>query len=120
MLHAQECIFFAAQRLECLTFQVQKILFRCGRWACHVASAYNVRQLSRNVRFVICNKAGLLHEVFGTGTAATISLIKELRYKDFVMQFDVENWKTGPTIKKWLNDIREGRREDKYNWMWKV
>src|SRR6476620_4114860 len=34
-------------------------------------------------------KAGSLHEVFGTGTAATISLIKELRYKDFVMSFDV-------------------------------
>jgi branched-chain amino acid aminotransferase len=65
-------------------------------------------------------KAGLLLEVFGTGTAATISLIKELRYKDFVMQFDVENWKTAPIIKKWLNDIREGRREDKYNWMWKI
>jgi branched-chain amino acid aminotransferase len=65
-------------------------------------------------------KASLLHEVFGTGTAATISLIKELRYRDFVMQFDVENWETGPTIKKWLNDIRESRREDKYNWMWKV
>ena len=32
-------------------------------------------------------KAGVLYEVFGTGTAATISLIKELRYKDFVMQF---------------------------------
>ncbi len=65
-------------------------------------------------------KAGLLHEVFGTGTAATISMIKELRYKDFVMQFDVDNWKTAPTIKKWLTDIREGRREDKYNWMQKV
>ncbi|MBK5269824.1 MAG: branched-chain amino acid aminotransferase, partial [Bacteroidia bacterium] len=37
-------------------------------------------------------KSGLLHEVFGTGTAATISMIKELRYKDFVMDFDVENW----------------------------
>ena len=65
-------------------------------------------------------KAGLLYEVFGTGTAATISLIKELRYKDFVMQFDVDNWKTAPTIKKWLTDIREGRREDKYNWMQKL
>jgi len=65
-------------------------------------------------------KAGLLYEVFGTGTAATISLIKELRYKDFVMQFDVDNWKTAPTLKKWLTDIREGRREDKYNWMQKV
>jgi branched-chain amino acid aminotransferase len=65
-------------------------------------------------------KAGLLYEVFGTGTAATISMIKELRYKDFVMQFDVDNWKTAPTLKKWLTDIREGRREDKYNWMQKV
>lgn len=65
-------------------------------------------------------KAGLLYEVFGTGTAATISLIKELRYKDFVMQFDVENWKTAPMLKKWLTDIREGRREDKYQWMVRI
>ncbi|MFN2437583.1 MAG: branched-chain amino acid aminotransferase [Chitinophagaceae bacterium] len=63
---------------------------------------------------------GVLYEVFGTGTAATISLIKELRYKDFVMNFDVEKWKTAPTIKKWLADIRQGKREDKYNWMVKV
>jgi len=65
-------------------------------------------------------KSGILYEVFGTGTAATISYIKELRYKDFVMTFDVDNWKTAPTIKKWLTDIREGRREDKYGWMMKV
>jgi len=65
-------------------------------------------------------KAELLHEVFGTGTAATISIIKELRYKDFVMHFDVENWKTAPTLKKWLMDIREGRREDKYGWMYRL
>lgn len=65
-------------------------------------------------------KAGLLHEVFGTGTAATISMIKELRYKDFVMKFDVEKWKTAPMLKKWLSDIRESRREDKYGWMCKL
>ena len=65
-------------------------------------------------------KAGTLHEVFGTGTAATITYIKELRYKDYVMNFDVDNWKTAPAIKKWLTDIREGRREDKYGWMVKV
>jgi branched-chain amino acid aminotransferase len=65
-------------------------------------------------------KAGTLHEVFGTGTAATISLIKELRYKDFVMEFDTDKWKTAPTVKKWMTDIREGRRDDKYNWMWKI
>ena len=65
-------------------------------------------------------KSGLLYEVFGTGTAATISMIKELRYKDFVMNFDTDKWQTAPTIKKWLTDIREGRREDKYGWMVKV
>lgn len=65
-------------------------------------------------------KANLLYEVFGTGTAATISMIKELRYKDFVMNFDVNKWKTAPTVKKWLTDIREGRREDKYQWMYKI
>jgi branched-chain amino acid aminotransferase len=65
-------------------------------------------------------KSGMLYEVFGTGTAATITMIKELRYKDFVMNFEVDKWKTAPTIKKWLTDIREGRREDKYGWMLKV
>ena len=65
-------------------------------------------------------KAGTLQEVFGTGTAATISMIRELRYKDFVMGFDTDKWKAAPTVKKWMTDIREGRREDKYNWMWKV
>ena len=45
-------------------------------------------------------KAGDLYEVFGTGTAATISMIKELSYKDFVMKFDMDNWKTAPEIQK--------------------
>ncbi|MGQ0738436.1 MAG: branched-chain amino acid aminotransferase [Bacteroidota bacterium] len=82
---------------------------------------FNVDERHLSIHDIIdAYKAGLLYEVFGTGTAATISLIKELRYKDFVMQFDVENWKTAPMLKKWLTDIREGRREDKYSWMTKV
>ncbi|MBO9683008.1 MAG: branched-chain amino acid aminotransferase [Flavisolibacter sp.] len=65
-------------------------------------------------------KAGTLREVFGTGTAATISPLKELRYKDFIMSFDTDQWEISPMIKNWLTDIREGRREDKYGWMVKV
>lgn len=65
-------------------------------------------------------KAGIFYEAFGTGTAATISFIKELRYKDFVMNFDVDHWQTAPALKKWLTDIRVGNTEDKYNWMQKV
>jgi branched-chain amino acid aminotransferase len=77
------------------------------------------RDLSIN-EIIESYKAGELHEVFGTGTAATISSIKELGYKDFDMKFDVSSWKTSPEVKKRLNDIREGRSEDKYGWMYKI
>jgi branched-chain amino acid aminotransferase len=65
-------------------------------------------------------KAGLLYEVFGTGTAATISYIKELRYKDFEMKFNVDNWQTAPEIRKRLDHIRYGLSPDKYGWMYKI
>ena len=66
------------------------------------------------------HKAGQLHEVFGTGTAATISLIKELRYKDYVMEFDVANWKIAPAVKTTLNAIRYGQLPDSHGWLYKV
>jgi branched-chain amino acid aminotransferase len=65
-------------------------------------------------------KAGELHEVFGTGTAANVSPIKELRYKDFVMHFDISKWKVMPAAKRRLDDIRSGKAEDKYGWMVKI
>lgn len=69
---------------------------------------------------IIAHKAGILYEVFGTGTAATISLIKELRYKDYVMEFDVDQWKTAPELKRQLNAIRYGQEADNHGWMYKV
>ncbi len=65
-------------------------------------------------------KKGELNELFGTGTAATISMIKELRYQDFVMTFDTEKWKIAPEIARTMNAIKEGKIEDKYGWMVKV
>lgn len=65
-------------------------------------------------------KNGTLKEVFGTGTAATVSPIKELRYKDFVMNFDVSKWEVMPSVKARLDDIRACRTEDKYGWMVKI
>ncbi|MER3497229.1 MAG: branched chain amino acid aminotransferase [Chitinophagaceae bacterium] len=82
---------------------------------------FKVEERPINIDEIIAaHKAGLFYEVFGTGTAATITMIKELRYKDYVMQFDTDKWRTAPLLKKWLTDIREGRREDKYGWMVKV
>lgn len=69
---------------------------------------------------ITAHRTGQLREVFGTGTAATISLIRELRYKDYVMEFDVDSWKTAPEVKNRLNQIRYGLTPDNYGWMIKV
>ena len=82
---------------------------------------FNVEERPLSIDDVIdAHKAGLLYEVFGTGTAATISSIKELRYKDYVMEFDVSNWKTAPEVKKRMNDIRYGKAADNNAWMVKI
>jgi branched-chain amino acid aminotransferase len=82
---------------------------------------FNVEERPLSIDDVIdAHKAGLLFEVFGTGTAATISPIKELRYKDYVMEFDVDKWKTAPEVKNRLNAIRYGLTADNHGWMLKV
>jgi branched-chain amino acid aminotransferase len=60
-------------------------------------------------------KKGNFTEAFGTGTAAIVSPIKELKYRDFLMQFQ-EN-KIAHAIKKSLADIHEGNAPDTYNWL---
>jgi len=65
-------------------------------------------------------KQGELKEVFGAGTAATISLIKELKYKETDMLFDVESWKVSPAILEKLNAIRYGQEADTHEWLYKV
>jgi branched-chain amino acid aminotransferase len=65
-------------------------------------------------------QAGELKEAFGTGTAATISMIKELCYEDVTIKFDIEAAKVAPTVKRVLTDIREGRRKDTRGWMFKI
>ncbi|MDE3252737.1 MAG: branched-chain amino acid aminotransferase [Bacteroidota bacterium] len=63
------------------------------------------------------HKSGLLTEVFGTGTAATISMIKELRYKDYTMHFDTDNSKTARELKARLDAIRKGEAPDTHGWL---
>ena len=69
---------------------------------------------------VAAHKSGRLREVFGTGTAATISMIKELKYRDLVMEFHTDQWEVAPAVKKEMNDIKQGLVADKYHWMVKV
>jgi branched-chain amino acid aminotransferase len=65
-------------------------------------------------------KQGHLKEVFGTGTAATISPIKELKYKDEVLFFEVDTWQVAPALKEKLMAIREGNAPDTHHWMHKI
>jgi len=65
-------------------------------------------------------KKGELKEAFGTGTAATISPIKELKYKDSVLKFDIDTWKISPAIKAKLDSIRNCKEVDTHGWMVKV
>jgi branched-chain amino acid aminotransferase len=82
---------------------------------------FNVEERALSIDDIIdAHKAGILYEVFGTGTAATISFIKELRYKDYVMQFNTDEWKTAPALKAKLNAIRYGQEADTHDWMYKI
>ncbi|MCW3088341.1 MAG: branched-chain amino acid aminotransferase [Sediminibacterium sp.] len=69
---------------------------------------------------ISAHTSGQLREVFGTGTAATISMIKQLRYKDYEMHFDTDKWTTAPEVKIRLNAIREGRTPDTHGWLYKI
>lgn len=64
---------------------------------------------------------GKLQEAFGAGTAASMSMISELTYKNEKFELpDVSTWDISPKIKKQLDDIRYGRIPDKYGWLVKV
>ncbi len=82
---------------------------------------YQVEERALGIDEIIdAHKAGTLKEVFGTGTAATISLIKELKYKEYVMQFPIEQWTAAPALKDRMNAIRYGQEPDVYGWMYKI
>lgn len=82
---------------------------------------YQVEERPLSIDEIIdAHKAGTLGEVFGTGTAATISLIRELKYKDFVMKFDIEKWTIAPEIKRRMDAIKYGSEPDTYGWLFKI
>jgi branched-chain amino acid aminotransferase len=66
---------------------------------------------------IAAHKEGRLQEVFGTGTAATIAMIQKLKYRDYVMEFDESSWKLSARVKQKMNDIRERKVPDTYNWL---
>ncbi len=70
---------------------------------------------------VEASKAGTLKEAFGAGTAAVIAPIASLTYHENKMVLPPQDeWTISPNLKQELADIRYGRSEDKYNWLFPV
>jgi len=62
--------------------------------------------------------AGKLEEMFGAGTAAVVSHVSELQYKDKLMTLPaVEDRKIGPMLKKFIDGVRTGSVADKFGWL---
>ncbi len=82
---------------------------------------YQVQERSLSIEEIMeAYKEGVLNEIFGTGTAATISLIKELKYRDFVMTFDVDTWTIAPEVKRRMDAIKYGLEPDTHGWIFKI
>lgn len=64
------------------------------------------------------HQAGKLDEVFGSGTAAVVSHVSEIKYGDHIMSLPpVENRKIGPMLKDYIDGLRSGRYPDTHNWI---
>lgn len=67
------------------------------------------------------HKSGTLSEVFGAGTAAVISPVSHLDYRENIIK--IGNGKTGPIAEKLydrLTGIQYGKYDDPFNWTLKV
>ncbi len=61
---------------------------------------------------------GMLHECFGTGTAATLSHVGRIRYRDReIILPPVEQRTVGPAVRERLVAIATGRAPDPYGWV---
>lgn len=62
--------------------------------------------------------AGTLQEVFGAGTAAVVSHVAEIQYKDKLITLPpVSERKVGNELKAFIDGLRSGRVEDPYGWI---
>ncbi|GAA4320764.1 branched-chain amino acid aminotransferase [Compostibacter hankyongensis] len=60
-------------------------------------------------------RQGTLREVFGTGTAAGISYVAEMTYREHHLQFRPEAWTIAPALLQRLGDVHFGKN-DPHGW----
>jgi branched-chain amino acid aminotransferase len=78
---------------------------------------FEVRDLSID-EIVAAYHAGTLNEVFGCGTAAVVSHVSEVTYRDLTMKLSpVSERKIGNLLKKTIDKMRTGEVGDRYGWV---
>ena len=68
--------------------------------------------------FIDAHESGKLQEIFGSGTAAVISPVGEIKYGEKILT--INNGKVGPIANKFykaITDIQYGRAEDPFGWV---
>lgn len=83
---------------------------------------YEIEERKVSVEEIISGlENGSVTEVFGVGTAVVVSPFATIGYngKDYQLPEINEN-SISEILKNTLNDIRTGKGEDKYGWVWKV
>lgn len=89
------------------------VLFLARKWGLKVSE----RKISID-EVIDAHASGTLNEIFGSGTAAVISPVGELKYNDSVLT--VSGGRVGPLAQKLFDaivDIQYGRRDDPYGWI---
>ncbi len=82
---------------------------------------YNVVERPINIdEIVAAHKSGRLKEVFGAGTAAVVSEVCLIAYKDEKMEMDTTTFTIAPMVKSAINKLRVQEIEDKFNWLVEV
>ena len=78
---------------------------------------YEVRDLSID-EIVAAYEAGTLEEVFGCGTAAVVSHVSNITYRDLTMNLSpVSERRIGTLLKKTIEKMRTGEIGDRYGWV---
>lgn len=64
---------------------------------------------------------GLLKEIFGSGTAATVAQVEVVHYNGEEIQMGgLENWEWYHQLKNTMEEIKTGQTEDIFNWIYKI
>ena len=80
---------------------------------------FNVKERMISIDEILHSyKTNELYEIFGTGTAAVISSVSKLKYKNTELIFSEQTaGELGTRLYRELTDIHYGRIEDRYGWI---